>query len=228
MNLSVVRAEAVLPVGPEWRSRRLCHPLTAKKFDAMESKLDLMIIDLETGGQRPEDHPILAVGFIVLVGGRIVDAWESGVLPHEKCCVPEPEALKINGWTGMKPDDISEDRLLAVLAAASRWVVKGQMMAPCGHNVAFDHAFLRAASQRNTAAPRWPPRWLDRRDVDTCALLYPLLLNGTIGSSRSLDNACKHLKLWDRLEREKDGHKSPLADCIATLAVLYEILWRFA
>ena len=145
---------------------------------------DLAFIDLETTGLDPTRHEILEIG-VVRVDPRTLAERETVEVKVRPTRIEDadPKALRINHYSGYAW------RKAVDLAQALAWVapvLEGTTL--CGHNVAFDRAFLDAAWRRaGVAAPE-----LDHHTLDTASLAWPLLHAGLV-DSLSLSVVCEVL-----------------------------------
>ena len=214
--------------GPwEWSELRSLRPIKRRRFTRALDNLTGIVLDVETGGLDPSRHALLQIGWVELIRGIPVATRNLHIKPRGEV---DPEIGKINGWTGKPhPDAVCESLALAMLASATRRMelLGDEKPLLIGHNVDFNARFLGAACIRVLSVTHELMSAFGHRRVDTCQLALPLEAFGEVGE-RSLDGLCRHFGLWDRLQRASLGHKSAEANAIATLAVLYELLWRFA
>ena len=147
---------------------------------------DLAFLDLETTGLDPTRHEILEIG-VVRVDPRTLAERETVEVKVRPTRIEDadPKALRINHYSGYAW------RKAVDLAQALAWVapvLEGTTL--CGHNVAFDRAFLDAAWRRaGVAAPE-----LDHHTLDTASLAWPLLHAGLVDSV-SLSAVCEVLSI---------------------------------
>lgn len=208
-----------------WSDRKLDNPVSWTAYRAALSRLNCVVIDVETGGLDPERNPVLSVGILSVSQGLPCATAEFGVVPFQGAEFTD-EALAANGWTGVSTGDLSESAALLAVDAAFELHPAGKRIPLCGHNVHFDAGML-AAMARRAGRHHWPPKFMSHRWYDTCILATVEVLFGRL-DGRSLDAMCEAYGLSEELDRAGKGHRSPLADCEATLAVLYELLWRLA
>ena len=145
---------------------------------------DLAFIDLETTGLDPSRHEILEIGVIRVRGDGLaeIDRTDVRVRP-QRIETADPKALGLNGYSPSAWENA------ASLAEALEWVAPLlEATTLCGHNVAFDCAFLDAAWRSTGIAPPDP----DHHTLDTATLAWPLLHTGLV-DSLSLSAVCDAL-----------------------------------
>ena len=199
-----------------------------RRFLKACSKLTCVFVDLETGGidyVSPGRHAVLMVGAVSVHRGRIVDSVEFGVTPYEGSEISQ-EAINVNGWPGESDLDVDEHTALELLS--NLWAThpsRSNWIPIAGHFVSIDERWLCAMARRT--GYQWPPERFGRRAIDSCTMSLPLNLMGEF-RSLSLDRMCDTLGISGRLSRAELGHRSARADCLASLAVVYEVLWRLS
>lgn len=213
----------------EWFRRRNQRPFKWRRFQKALRRLTCVVIDLETTGTDPVRHAPIKMGAISVHRGKIVDSLEYGIKPHDGAEISQ-SALDVNGWAGPMDDDLTPSvAFLALKDLFKRHPSNRGKIRVCGHNVAFDVGFMREMARRLDLS--WDDYASDSRvhwrAIDTAHIAMVPYLYGDIGRT-GLDGMCEELGLWHELKREDMGHRSPLADCAATLAVLYEMMWRYA
>ena len=176
------------------------------------------MLDVETGGLEPKTDRLLQVGlhhpfsrrsleFYVLGPGRVTD-----------------EALHANNLDlnvveaqGLAPADACrevEDFLVRVASPGG----EGARLRFCGHNVAFDVAFLRELFALE--GKKLPGVLGYNRMLCTSSLLYAEILRGNLPQScSSLDNAASHFKI-----PIPSGRHTALVDAKLAFAVLSNLL----
>jgi DNA polymerase-3 subunit epsilon len=150
------------------------------------------VIDLETTGGSRVDDRITEVGAVLLRGGECLGTFQTLVNP--RCRVP-PAITVLTGIT--EPMLVPAPPIEAVLPALLEFWGSAVFV---GHNVAFDHGFLRAACLRTDRDLPDVPR------VDTAALARRLLGDevrnhrlGTLAEQLRLDHRPSHRALDDAL-----------------------------
>ena len=166
-----------------------------------------MAIDIETTGLNPNEDKIIEIGAIIMKEGDEIARFSKLIQP----CMKLPERIvKLTGIT---------DEMLLGQEKESEVILKfldfcTENMQPfkekdliLGHNIAFDHSFLKAAAVRAN-------RSFERRALDTlrisrrCHMELP---------SKNLESMCAHYQI----QRER-SHRA-IEDAIAA-AQLYEKL----
>lgn len=150
------------------------------------------VIDLETTGGSPADDRITEIGAVLLRGGECLGTFQTLVNP--RCRVP-PAITVLTGIT--EPMLVPAPTIEAVLPSLLQFWGDAVFV---GHNVAFDHGFLRAACLRSERQLPDVPR------VDTAALARRLLGDevrnhrlGTLAEQLRLDHRPRHRALDDAL-----------------------------
>jgi DNA polymerase III epsilon subunit-like protein len=163
----------------------------------------------------------MAIGAINVHEGFSTSEFEVYIKPADGLVI-DVGAANVNG--GVNPRGIEEREALEAFVKFVKSHEYSQRTLPImGHNVGFDVNFMTAAGRRQSIP--WKAFRLSYRTYDTCVLASTEELKGNI-QHRSLDSMCRSFGLYARLNRAILGHKSPLNDCRATLAVFYELLWR--
>ena len=131
-----------------WKRR----PMTSE-MSAILAKMDVLVIDLETGGLDETTDALLEIGFVIVASGSVVDYGRIKVLPGAGLTVTD-EALQVNRWT---PDGainelsaLTQFMEIVAVSASGRDIV----YVPAGHVINFDMRFLTAALSRNGVS--WP------------------------------------------------------------------------
>lgn len=134
-------------------------------------------IDTETTGLDPRVHEMIEIAILDDTG-----EWSTKIRPVH-IDVAEPEALAVNGYS---PERWAGAPLLATVAPEIAARLSGHDLL-CGHNVAFDRAFVVASLERAGIATdgiAW-------RTLDTMTLAHEHLVPGL--RSLSLDAIRRHL-----------------------------------
>ncbi|MCE9592822.1 MAG: 3'-5' exonuclease [Planctomycetes bacterium] len=153
--------------------------------------MKLLVVDTETGGTDPRRHSLLTVGAVVWDQGEIGE--ELGLRVLERELVVDPEAMAINRIDLAEHHrDALEPRLAAIelVKFVERNFVGSKGPEPavvCGHNVAFDVAFLKRLFEQ---AELPYDKCFSHRTLDTASVLRFLALAGRIpaewvGSSKA-------------------------------------------
>jgi len=104
--------------------------------------LNLLAIDLETGGLDPTVHPILSIS---AVPGWDAKPFHQLVLPKEGDCL-NPEAVAVNGYDRNAWVQLGAIPIEEALERFRLWLLERPadvpVAVPLAHNAAFDSAFL--------------------------------------------------------------------------------------
>ncbi len=180
---------------------------------------DVVIFDIEAGGLDPLTHSIMTVGFV-----RGDGAHELELTIAEEEIIADPRALAVNR---LDPEQVARDGL-TVSAACDRVDAYLAAVHPesrpmiCGHNVAFDLAYMR---RLYTLAHRPVPQCFTHRTLDTHTLLWSLIRMGTLPDGlQSSDAAFAH---FDIAPPEHLRHTA-LGDAVATRDLLENLLQLMA
>lgn len=117
-----------------------------------------IVVDVETGGLNPAQHPMLEVAAMPLTmdAGRlaVADTWHYHLIPHPGLPI-EPSAAKITKYTADNTDTVKREAEPAVLTSLAARIKATVANADCrqailvGHNAAFDLEFLKAGYARH-------------------------------------------------------------------------------
>lgn len=195
---------------PEADARRLATLKALPRTDPRTplGKLRWVVVDVETGGLNPLADPLLSIGAVEIVEGRI--RLGAGFEAHlQQQAVTSHENILIHGLT--------HSQQLAGTAAREALLDFAEFAA-CGPFVAFhagfDRTALQVAMQRELGWD-FPGRWLD------AAILAPLLFPQWAAECRALDD-------WlARFGIANYARHSAVADAAAT-AQLWLILLQAA
>ena len=181
----------------------------------MNALENVVILDTETGGLDPLTHSIMTIG---LVSGDGKAQLELTVA--EPQIVTDPRALAVNR---LDPEAVARDGLTPeqacdeIDAYLSRVHPKSRPMV-CGHNVAFDLAFMR---RLYTMVGRDVPSCFSHRTLDTHTLMWSLIATGRLPDHvRGSDAAFAHFDI------EPPAHlrHTALGDAVATRDLLEGLL----
>lgn len=106
---------------------------TLSTFSQMWRESDLVFVDIETNGAKPQSSAIIEIGALKVLGGEIIDRFESYVYAPE---VP-PNITKL---TGICYEDIANAPDSACVLAQFREFLGGGVF--IAHNVNFDYSFI--------------------------------------------------------------------------------------
>ena len=209
---------------PKWVRRRLLSPLKFVRFRRALRSLDCVVLDVETGGLDPKKNALLAIGAVQVSKGSIGRTMERWIRPAIGTVV-EDEAVRVNGYVPRADHALESEALNELSALIDSHPSNRRPIEVMGHNVWFDLRFIDEAAgrQRDTV----PIPSFSHRRYDSCIGAGHAQLLGHV-EGRQLDGMCRDLGLFEVLERRTFAHRSPLNDCMASLAVFIELLWRAA
>ena len=98
------------------------------------------VIDIETTGGRAQHHRITEVGIIKMIGGEVVDQWQSLINPQRR--IPQ----NITALTGIDNDMVANAPLFAEVADNIDRFTEGCVFV--AHNVNFDYGFIKEEFNR--------------------------------------------------------------------------------
>lgn len=183
------------------------------------TRLNGVVIDVETGGLEPARHALLEVALVAVREGEPVMHWSSRVAPAGGLRI-DAEAAQVNGWTPAW-GGIAESYALYVVQdflARTQEVLKRKQLLWIGANTAFDRAFLYAAGCRTGHAPLAA---FSHRDVDVNKIAsVPWLLGEVPGIS--VDSLRKSLLGIPA----RTGPHTALEDCYTTLEITRALVTR--
>jgi DNA polymerase-3 subunit epsilon len=181
----------------------------------MKSLKNVVILDTETGGLDPLTHSLMTIG---LVTGD--DKYRLELTVAEPEIVSDPRALAVNR---LDPAVVARDGLTPAVACdrIDEYLLQvhpqGRPMV-CGHNVAFDLAFMR---RLYTMAGRSVPACFSHRTLDTHTLMWALIAVGKLPASvKGSDAAFAH---FDIAPPDELRHTA-LGDAVATRSLLARLL----
>lgn len=99
-----------------------------------------VFIDLETTGGSPPSDRIIEVGLKKVVGGEVVDEWQSLVNP-QKTIPPF-----IENYTGIANEMVQDAPLFSEIAATLKSKLEGAVFV--AHNARFDYSFVKSEFRR--------------------------------------------------------------------------------
>ena len=176
---------------------------------------NVVVLDTETGGLDPLHHSLMTIGLVSGDGQLRLDLTVA-----EETIVADPRALKVNR---LDPEKVARDGISptaacdAIDAYLSRVHPDGRPMV-CGHNVAFDLAFMR---RLYTMAGRALPACFSHRTLDTHTLMWSLIAVGKLPTSVvGSDAAFAH---FDIAPPDELRHTA-LGDAVATRTLLERLL----
>lgn len=180
--------------------------------------MNIIVIDVETGGLDPQTDALLAIGAVCLnVDGAAEGTFHSLVAPAPGLFV-NPSALAINGLKPSPSWPPEAEALRAFDNFCQRWAPA--MFAGC--NIPFDSAFLAAAARRCHL-----PEPVGRHVLDIKSLALALHVNGALSlpikrrlPSVSLDSILMALNLPVRHGQYHDA----LTDARLTANALWQLL----
>jgi DNA polymerase-3 subunit epsilon len=106
-------------------------------FDPLQT---YAVIDIETTGGRAQQHRITEVGIVKVVGGKVVDEWQSLINPQRR--IPH----NITALTGIDNNMVAHAPLFSEVADAIDNFTKDCVFV--AHNVNFDYGFIKAEFNR--------------------------------------------------------------------------------
>lgn len=106
---------------------------TLSTFSQMWRETDLVFVDIETNGAKPQSCEIIEVGALKVRGGEIIDRFESYVYAKE---VP----VNITKLTGISCEDIADAPDSTYVLSRFREFLGGGVF--IAHNVNFDYTFI--------------------------------------------------------------------------------------
>lgn len=149
--------------------------------------MDILFIDIETGGLDPKKHDILSIGMVQWRGGAIVNRYE--ILVHGNPRRVTDGALAVSGIDLAEHNKVAMTRRKAAELFMSRvldWFAlrlsPATMVVLGGHNVAFDISFLRPFVDKYFEANTWSV-YFSHRTVDTQSILafHNIKTTGVVG-----------------------------------------------
>ena len=181
----------------------------------MQSLENVLILDTETGGLDPLTHSLMTVGMVMGDGRNPVELTIA-----EPEIIADPRALAVNrldpaevARIGISVEQACDqiDAYLAKVHPHSKPMV-------CGHNVAFDLAFMR---RLYTMAGRPVPSPFTHRTLDTHTLMWSLIAVGKLPPEvTGSDAAFAHFQI----EPPADLRHTALGDAIATRHLLHGLI----
>ncbi|USN53777.1 MAG: 3'-5' exonuclease [Candidatus Nomurabacteria bacterium] len=169
-----------------------------------QNNLELVVLDVETSGMRPEDgHCVIELGAQRLRGTEILASFDYLIKPSRPL---DPESQAVHGIT--EAELLEKGREPAEVFAEFREFSKDAVLV--GHNVGFDLAFINAEYRRLGQEA------LTNEILDTIALARRYL----ILPSYSLKNVAAYLKV-----PQPSAHRA-LADVQTTTEVLLKLIER--
>jgi len=175
----------------------------------------ILILDTETGGLDPLTHSLMTIGLITGDGRHPLELTVA-----EPEMVTDPRALAVNrldpfevARDGMAPADACDaiDGYLKKIHPKARPMV-------CGHNVAFDLAFMR---RLYTMAGRTVPSCFSHRTLDTHTLMWSLIAVGRLPAHvTGSDAAFAHFDIAPPAELRHTA----LGDAVATRDLLEQLI----
>jgi DNA polymerase-3 subunit epsilon len=189
-----------VPAPPVWRT---VAPWPATSL----TRLEYVIVDVETTGWSPEDARITEIGAVRMRAGQVLGEFSTLVDP----AMPVPPDIET--LTGISSQMVAAaPRPEEVLPAWLRFAQGGVLTA---HNARFDLGFLTAAC--GSCGLPWP----DFAVLDTVALARQVLVRGEVPD-------CKLGTLAAYFETPAAPSHRALADARATAAVLDVLITRLA
>lgn len=98
------------------------------------------VVDIETTGGSAQQHRITEVGIVKVIGGKVVDEWQSLINPQRR--IPH----KITALTGINNGMVADSPLFAEVANDIDAFTKGCVFV--AHNVNFDYGFIKEEFNR--------------------------------------------------------------------------------
>jgi DNA polymerase III epsilon subunit-like protein len=177
--------------------------------------MKLLVIDTETGGLNPQQHALLelAAQVVVVRGGSVSrgPSFVAKIWPDRPVLA---EAARVNGFSHARWAESKS--LMTSIGLFDEFVQRyGAQAMLCGHNIAFDAAFLREAY---AVCEREYP--FSHRMLCTQSLSGLDLLGGRV-TSTSLAAMTAHYGI-----ENKSAH-SAWSDCDATVELLGHLLQRY-
>ena len=104
------------------------------------SDADLIALDLETTGLKPEECEIIDIGMAKVIDGKIVDEYSQLIYPGVNLA---PVIVQL---THISDSDLVNQPTLGEVFPTVRKLLGNRPL--LGHNVSFDQSFLQAAAER--------------------------------------------------------------------------------
>jgi DNA polymerase III subunit epsilon len=165
------------------------------------SQATFVIVDIETTGSIPAQHALMEIGAVKIMGGRVVERFQSLINPEQK--IP-PFIQKL---TGILPEMVSQAPLLSDVLPQF-WNFLGDSVF-VAHNVSFDFQFLSATRRKLTGIG------LENPQICTCRLSRKLLPDLR---KKNLGAVSQHLDITIQ-----DRHRA-MGDAEATAQVFLKFL----
>lgn len=112
--------------------------ITPKSLDWSDA--DLIALDLETTGLKPEECEIIDIGMAKVIDGKIVDEYSQLIYPGVNLA---PVIVQL---THISDSDLVNQPTLGEVFPTVRKLLGNRPL--LGHNVSFDQSFLQAAAER--------------------------------------------------------------------------------
>lgn len=181
----------------------------------MKALSDIVVIDTEAGGLDPLVHSLLSVGLVTAEGDRSTEFF-----------VREPEIAVSAGGMAVNRIDLRRVEAEGLSPAAAVDALEA-FLAPferpmlCGHNIAFDLAYLRRLYR---VAGREMPKSLTHRTVDTHSLMWALRVQNRLPAHvTGSDAAFAHFEITP----PPALRHTALGDALATRLLLVRLLECF-
>lgn len=175
----------------------------------------IVVLDTETGGLDPAQHSILSIGMVDWTGKH-----QTEIFVNEGEIGSDPRSMEVNGidldW--IRKYGVSPKTAVRKVEKFLNGLGMGRPLMICGHNVAFDMAYMR---RLYTLAGKDTPRDFSHRSIDTHTLLWALAAQGRLPrTARSSDGAFGHFDIAP----PDDKRHTALGDAIATRDLLIQLL----
>ncbi len=165
------------------------------------SEATFSVIDFETTGTSPQNSRAIEIGIIKIQNLKIVDSFTSLINPGQH--IPP----FIENLTGITNEDVWDAPTFEQISDKVLKFIDNTILV--GHNLSFDHAFLKNECLRNEIKL---PELLQICTLKISREIFPEL------KSKSLGNMLRHFKI-----RHHDVHRA-LGDATATAKLLLKLL----
>ena len=178
---------------------------------------NVIIIDTETGGLDPLKHSLMTIGLVSGDGRMQVE-----ITVAEPEIIADPRALAVNRLdpVAVASDGVSPEQARDQVDAFLKQVHPDGRPMVCGHNIAFDLAFMR---RLYTMVGRPVPQCFSHRTLDTHSLMWGLISVGRLPAHvTGSDAAFAHFEI----EPPSELRHTALGDAVATRDLLERLLDR--
>lgn len=181
--------------------------------------MNLLFVDVETGGLDHEKHGLLEIGVIAVIDGVVKDKLAFYVRYDSFYYKCEPEAMAINnidlkdvkelGFTPMQAGKALNDFV--------RRVFEGEKPILVGHNVSFDKGFLNQQIYKDCGLVM--DDHISHRMIDTCSLIWGLIAAGKVSLKSASSSAA-----FEYFDITVNARHRALGDAEATLTLYNKLI----